>query len=378
MLKEYVRGHKIVLEANPNYRGSKWDFKAGDDPGDAEIVAEMQGKIMPRIGRVEITVVEEEHSKFLSYAKGETDMITRIGNIAESWQDGDGLKPELKAIGMKRNDSVDAETTYELINFRDKVSGGMAKDRVALRRAMIMSYDIDKEARVIRKGQAIPNRMPIPPGVIGHNPNYKAVNRYNPEAANKLLDKFGFKKNAEGWRNNPDGTPLEITRTSEATQVSGEYDKLWNASFERIGLKLKIKKGNFADNLKAAKDCQLQMWGSAWSADYPDGENFLQLLYGPNSNQSNNSCYDSPVFNRMYEMAVKMPNSPKRDKLYEMMSRQMEYDGAWRIGVARVRATLTQPGIQGYKKHPMMHAEFRFMDMDLAKRNAAYGKKGKQ
>lgn len=377
MLKEYVRGHKIVLVANPNYRGFKWDFKAGDDPADAEIVAEMQGKMMPRIGRVEITVVEEEHSKFLSYAKGETDMITRIGNIAESWQDGNGLKPELKALGMKRHDTVDAETTYYLINFKDKVTGGSSKDRIALRRAMIMSYDMEKEARVVRKGQAIPNLMPIPRGVVGYDPNYRGVNHYNPDAANKLLDKFGFKKNAEGWRNNPDGSPLEITLTSEATQVSGEYDKLWNASLERIGLKLKVKKGNFADNLKAAKDCQLQMWGSAWSADYPDGENFLQLLYGPNSGQSNNGCYNSPVFNRMYEMSLRMPHSPKRDKLYQMMSRQMEYDGAWKIGISRVRSTLTQAGVQGYKKHPMLHAEFMYMDIDLDKRNAAYSGKGK-
>ena len=372
MLKEYVRGHKIILEANPNFRGYKWDFKDGGEPGDAEVVAEMSGKMMPQIGRVEITVVEEEHSKFLSYAKGETDMVTRIGNIAESWQDGKSLKPELLKLGMRRNDTVDAETTYELINFKDPVTGGMAKDRVALRRAMMMSYDMEEEARVVRKGQAITNQMPIPRGVIGYNAKYRSANPYNLEAANKLLDKFGFKRNAEGWRSNPDGSPLELTRTSEATAVNAEYDKLWNKSFTAIGLKLKIKKGNFADNLKAAKDCQLQMWGSAWAADYPDGENFLQLLYGPNSGQSNNSCYNSPTFNKLYEMAVKMPNSPKRDKLYWLMSRQMDYDGAWKIGIARVRSTLTQAGILGYKKHPMMHAEFKFMDIDVAKRNAAY------
>jgi ABC-type transport system substrate-binding protein len=374
MLKEYVRGHKIILEANPYYRGFKWDFKDGGEPGDAQVVAEMQGKMMPQIGRVEITVVEEEHSKFLSYAKGETDMVTRIGNIAESWQDGKSLKPELLALGMRRNDTVDAETTYELFNHKSKVIGGMSKDRIALRRAMIMSYDIDEEARVIRKGQAIPNHMPIPRGVIGYNPNYRSANAYNPEAANKLLDKFGFKKGPDGWRRNPDGSPLLITRTSEATAVNAEYDKLWNKSFTNIGLKLKINKGNFADNLKAAKDCQLEMWGSAWSADYPDGENFLQLLYGPNSGQSNNGCYNSPVFNKLYEMAAKMPNSPQRDKLYWLMARQFDYDGVWRVGISRVRSTLTQAGVLGYKKHPMLHAEFKFMDIDLATREAAYKK----
>ncbi len=370
MLKEYERGHKIVLEANPNYRGFTWNFKAGTDPEDKQIVADMQGKQMPRIGRVEINVIEEEQSKYLSFVKGESDYVARINNIAESWREGTGLKPELVKLGITRYDPVEAETTYYLINFKDPVTGGLAKDRIALRRAMIMSYDMAEEARVVRKSLSIVNQMPIPRGVIGYDPNYRTTNPYNPDVANKLLDKFGFKRGADGWRTNPDGSPLEITLTSEPQQVSAEYDKLWNKSLTKIGIHLKVKKSGFADNLKAAKDCQLQMWGSAWNADYPDGENFLQLLYGPNAHQSNNGCYDSPTFNKLYEMAAKMPDSPKRTKLYELMSRQMEYDGAWRVGISRIRVTLLHPGVQGFKRHPMRQAEWKYMDMDLEKRKA--------
>jgi ABC-type oligopeptide transport system substrate-binding subunit len=115
------------------------------------------------------------------------------------------------------------------------------------------------------------------------------------------------------------------------------------------------------------------MWGSAWIADYPDGDNFLQLLYGPNSGQSNNGCYDSPVFNKLYELSHKLPDSPERNYLYELMSRQVEYDGAWRFGVSRIRTDLLQPGILGYRKHPVLHAEWKFMDIDLAARKAAQG-----
>ena len=368
MIKAYERGRRIILEANPNFRGEQWNYQPGPDASDQEMVKLMKGKTMPQIGRVEVNIIEEEQSKFLAFVKGQLDYVFRVGNIAESWRDGDGVKPALKKLGITRQDSIDAETTYELINMRDPVTGGNSKEKVALRRAIIMSYPIQVEAEIIRRGQAIPNQMPIPPGVIGYDPNYRSINSYNPAAANALLDKFGYKRGKDGWRNNPDGSRLELTRTSEATQVSAEYDKLWHKSLEAVGIRITVKKGTFAENLKAAKNCQLQMWGSAWAADYPDGENFLQLLYGPNSGQSNNSCYDSPVFNKLYETSLKMPDSPDRNKLYTLMVRQMEYDGTWRLGIARKRSTLIHQGILGYKKHPMLHAEWKHMDIDLAKR----------
>jgi ABC-type oligopeptide transport system substrate-binding subunit len=112
------------------------------------------------------------------------------------------------------------------------------------------------------------------------------------------------------------------------------------------------------------------MWGTAWMADYPDGENFLSLLYGPNTGQSNNGCYDSPTYNKLYEMSIKLPDSPKRTKLYELMSRQMDYDGAWLVEGSRIRSTLTHPWLLGYRKHPVLHAEWKYTDIDVAARDA--------
>lgn len=374
MLKTYERGRRIVLEAHPYYRGFIWDFEPGSDPADKELVARMKGKRMPQIGRVELNYIEEEQSRYLAFMGGELDLVHRIGGLAEHWRDGKNLKSELAVLGITRQDMVEPETTYTLFNMRDPMVGGYTSERVALRRAMILSYDQDAEIDIIRKGLALNNKMPIPPGVVGYNPDYQSVNHYNPQAANLLLDKFGYKRGADGWRAQPDGKPLLVTLTSEPQQSSREFDELWRKSLEKIGVRLEVKKGTFAENLKAAKACQLQMWGSAWIADYPDGDNFLQLLYGPNSGQSNNGCYDSPVFNKLYEMTQKMPDSPERKYLYELMSRQVEYDGAWRFGVSRIRTDLVHRGILGYRKHPVIHAEWMYMDIDVAARSAYRGK----
>jgi ABC-type transport system substrate-binding protein len=373
MLKEYQRGRRVVLEAHPYFRGFIWDVEPGPDAADLELVASMKGKQMPQIGRIELNYIEEEQSRFLAFMGGELDLVHRIGGLAERWRDGKELKPELRKLGITRQDTVEPETTYTYFNMRDPVVGGYTPEKTALRRAIIMSYDQDAEINIIRKGLAIQNKMPIPPGVVGYNPNFPAILHYNPQAANLLLDKFGYKRGADGFRTLPDGKPLLIQLASEPSSSSREFDELWRKSLEKIGLQLEVKKGTFAENLKAAKACQLPMWGSAWIADYPDGDNFLQLLYGPNSGQSNNGCYDSPVFNKLYELSHKLPDSPERNYLYELMSRQVEYDGAWRFGVSRIRTDLLQPGILGYRKHPVLHAEWKFMDIDLAARKAAQG-----
>ena len=96
--------------------------------------------------------------------------------------------------------------------------GGFSKEKIALRRAIIMAYDIDDEIRVLRKDLALKDEMPIPAGVVGYEPGYKAVDQYDPELANKLLDHFGYKEGADGWRTLPDGKPLVITLRDRGRQ----------------------------------------------------------------------------------------------------------------------------------------------------------------
>ena len=133
---------------------------------------------------------------------------------------------------------------------------------------------------------------------------------------------------------------------------------------DAIGIRIEFQQGKFADHLKAAKACQLMMWQAAWSADYPDGENFMQLLYGPNTGQSNNGCYESKAFDAFYEKMLALPDSPERNRLFLEMTRQMEVDGAWGLHVSRERNQLIWPWVKGYKKHPILNAEFVYMDIE--------------
>jgi len=150
---------------------------------------------------------------------------------------------------------------------------------------------------------------------------------------------------------------------TETNTIDRDFNELWRKSMERIGLRIEFKPQKFSDNYRAAKACQLMMWGQAWTADYPDGENFMQLLYGPNTGQSNNGCYQSAPFDKLYEAAKKLPDSPERNRLYDQMAHQMEVDAAWRLGVHRIGNQIIRPEVKGYKKHPVLLLEAKYLDV---------------
>jgi ABC-type transport system substrate-binding protein len=370
-LKRYVRSSKIVLAANPGYRGKVWDFAPGDNPRYKQIAERMQGKRLPLIDGVEISIMEETQSRWLAFQRGETDIEYALWDVSPTFMTDDGkLKPEFVRRGIQLDRTVDAEITYLYFNMQEKIGdtpnpvGGFGKDRIALRRAIAMSYKVDDQIRIIRKGQAVRAQYPIPPGVAGHDPKFVSSIPYDPRAANALLERYGYKKGPDGYRRQPDGQPLVIRYASTPTERDRQFDELFSRGLNAIGIRLEIQKDRFADLLKLEKRCRLMMHHSAWIADWPDGDNFMQLLYGPNTYESNNACYKSPEFDRRYEKSRSLPDGPERDRLYHEMTRIMEVDTVWLLADSRFRNALQQPNVVGFTKHPVLHAEWLYLDLD--------------
>ena len=369
-LGAYTRSSKIVLDANPAFRAKTWDFVPGDDAIDREIAARMKGKKLPQIRRVEISIMEETQSRWLAFQRGETDLEYQLAEVAPIFlTDAGALKPEFSSRGIRLDRSVDPEIIYTYFNMQEKIGdqpnpvGGFGKEKIALRRAIAMAYNLDDQIRIIRKGQAVRAHYPIPPGVAGHDPNYRSYIPYSPPLANALLDRFGYRKGADGYRTQPDGKPLLIRYSSTPTERDRQFDELMKRSLDSIGVRLEIHKDRFPELIKMDNQCRLMMRGAAWIADYPDGDNFMQLLYGANVGQNNNACYRSPEFDNRYEEARRLPDGPERNRLYREMTRLMEVHTAWILGDSRYRNVLLQPHVVGYRKHPVLHAEWLYIDL---------------
>jgi len=102
---------------------------------------------------------------------------------------------------------------------------------------------------------------------------------------------------------------------------------------------------------------------SAWIADYPDADNFMQLFYGNNIHATNHTCFKLPEYDRLYEQSLKLADSPERDLLYRKMSRLLEFYAPVQFMSTRYRTVVAQPRVIGYKKHPILPAEWMYIDM---------------
>ena len=367
-LKEWKRSNKIILEANPEFRGFIWHFEPGSDPLDKQIVAVMEGRKMPQIGRVEISVIEEQQAAWLAFQNNELDILYLREQFAPVALPNNQPNPALVKQGVTLNRITDPDINYTYINTTDPAFGGFTKEKIALRRAIWMSFDNAEYIRVIRKGQAIEAQYPIPPNVLGHDPAYRSVAPYDPVLANKLLDYFGYKRGSDGYRTWPDGTPLVWRYSSTPSSRDREIDELWQKSTERIGIRMQVDKNKFPEELKRERACQLLSRTAAWIADYPDGDDFVQLFYGPNSHQNNSSCFQLAEWDRIYEKTRSMPDSPERNRLYRQLWRMVEVNGVTKMHDTRVRNMLVQPQVIGYKKHPILLAEWMYFDMDGSRR----------
>jgi ABC-type transport system substrate-binding protein len=370
-LRSYTRSSKIVLETNPRYRERVWDFEAGDDPLDLDIAARMQGRKLPQIERVEISIMEETQSRWLAFIGGQTDIEHQLLEVAPSFMNTDGtLKASYAKRGIKLHRSVDPEITYTYFNMRQTIGGqpnplaGLSKDKIALRRAIAMAYNVEDQIRIIRKGQARRAHFPIPPGIAGHDREYRAYIPYAPEMANALLDRYGYRRGADGYRALPDGAPFAVRYSSATTERDRQFDELMKRSMDSIGVRVEIHKERFPELMKLENQCRIMMRTSAWIADYPDGDNFMQLLYGANSGQSNNSCYRSAEYDKRYERSRLLPDGPERDRLFREMTRLMEVHTVWILGDSRYRNVLLQPHVVGYKTHPVLSNVWLYIDLD--------------
>ena len=261
----------------------------------------------------------------------------------------------------------DPEIAYTSFNFQDPTVGGFSLEKIALRRAIVLSFNEAEAIKQLYMGQAARAEMFLPEGVQGFNAKYRSSLSYNPVLANKLLDRFGYKKGQDGYRTLPNGQNLTLKFNTQSSSLDLIQSELWKKSLDAIGIRSEFKVSNFADNYKQAMQCKYMIWSSSWIADYPEGENFAQLLYGPNSTRGNISCYQSKTYDELYRQAMALPVA-QRQPIYEKMNRQIEADNPWLIHRTRLRSWLIHPQVLGYKAHPMTNSVWQYLDIQAEKK----------
>jgi ABC-type transport system substrate-binding protein len=328
----------------------------------------MRGKRLPMIGRIEFYVIEETQPRWLSFRNMQHDYIDRVHpDFINQAYPNNRLAKDLEKLGVQVSRTAAMEVTYAYFAMENPVVGGYTPDKVALRRAIGMGYNAPEEIAINRKGQAVAVHTPIGPGAFGYEPDFRSrATEYDPAAARALLDVFGYKdRDGDGYRENPDGSRLEILMSSTPTLRDRQLDEGWKKSMEAIGIRISFPKAQWPDLLKESRAGKLMSWRLAWGAVYPDADAFYLMLFGPNAGQANHSRFKNDEFDRLYLKARMTPPGEERLAMYRQMNRIFLSLAPWRLGVARMDTDLTHAWMNGYQRHPTLRGVWKMVDMDL-------------
>jgi ABC-type transport system substrate-binding protein len=354
-IEQWKRSDRITLAANRDYHQS-W-----------------QGRRLPIVDKVDVKIMEEYQSRVLGFLNGEFDYIEQVPEsmrdmVLDPASPAPVLKQELAERGMVLSPFPVLQTYYMWMNMEDPVIGGYSKEKVALRRAIALGYNGAEDIALLKKGLAIPAQSPLPPNVLGYDAGYRSPIRYNPRLAKALLDRFGYTVGKDGFRTLPNGQPLALVMHSEATMVGRLRDELWRKNLNALGIRVSFKTDKKTEIIKASRLGKVQMFETNWIADFPDGDNFFQLLYGPNGGRANYARFNLPDYNRRYEKARQLNDGPERNALYRELSQLIHAYNPWVLLIHPISADVQQPWLKNYNRHPVELTNWRYLDIE-PKRN---------
>ena len=363
----WKRSSKMVFERNPAFREEFFDAEpAPSDARGQAILAKFKGRRLPMIDRVEVSIIEETQPRWLSFLNEEMDFIFLVPEeFAYQAFPNNKVAANLARRGIQMEQLPALDLTYNFFNMDDPVVGGYTPDKVALRRAISLSYKTEDEIAIIRKGQAIAAQTPYSPGVAGYDPNFRtAAGEYNVPKAKALLDMFGYvDRDGDGFREMPDGSPLTLQFHSTPTARDQQFDELWKRSLDDIGVRLNVNKAKWPDILKAARAGKIQFWQLGGSASSPDADTWLTSLYGPNR-ENNLARFRLSEYDRLYEKARAMPDSLERTKVYQEMTKLVVAYAPWKVNTHRIRTDMWYSPVIGYRRSPILTYNFwKYIDV---------------
>ena len=369
VLKEWKRASRIVLEANPHYR--KVAFPESDDPAHKALAAQMKGRALPAIGRIEVSIIDEAGSEYLTFEQGDLDVVSLTGDVAPRAVDGEKLKPALARKGITHHRFVAPTMSFTYFSMEDPTVGGYTREQIALRRAIAMGFNTDELIRVLFNGHARPATQLLPPGVQGYDASIPVKSLYDPEAAKALLDRFGFKdRDGDGYRETPNGKPITLVRGTLPESWYREADTLWKKNMDAIGLRMTVLQQTFAELLNLSKAGKLPMFNLAMRALEPSGYLVLQTLWGKSTEDTNRSRFRNAEYDKAYEEFLRTPAGPKRVALARAMAEVTQAYMPMTLHTNGIGNVLVYPWVLGYQPSQFGQS-WKYLDIDVAKRRAA-------
>jgi ABC-type transport system substrate-binding protein len=308
-LREWTRFERIVYEANPDFYLGKSSIPY--------VVYQLYSGVGIRLyesGEIDITGISRyDADRFMDPTEPMHDELITGVNLCTGYVTFDTTRPPF--------------------------------DDVNVRKAFSMAFDRQKYLEVVLGGHALPAKGLYPPGLPGFNNALQGL-PYDPAQARAYLEqsKYG---GAEGL------PPIVFTDGGIGTYIGPDVAAMAEMWEQNLGVTITIENlepNYYLDQIYAGNHGQLI--SSGWCADYPDPENFVDVLFHSESGQ-NTGGYSNPQLDTLLEQARVEQDVTRRIAMYQQAEQILVDDAAALWTTHSFSYELVKPYVKGYVFTPI-------------------------
>lgn len=382
MLVKNNPNRRMVLAANPNFHGQPYPSEGEAGDREAGLLRDA-GRPLPFIDRAVYSLEKESIPYWNKFLQGYYDSSgissDAFGQAIRIDEDGQPhLTRTMVERGMALATTVLPGIYYLGFNMNDDVVGQRDEAGRKLRQAISIAVDLESYVPIFLNGRGIVAQGPIPPGLFGYEEGKAGMNpvvynwvdgepkRKPIDAARALLAEAGY----------PDGIDPETGRAllvhidTPATGPEFKTQMDWmRQQFDKLGIQLVIRATTWSRFQTKIADGNVQLYfGTGWMADYPDPENFLSQLYGPNGaaahSGSNYANYDNPEYDALFRKMRNMENGPERQAVIDEMLAILRRDAPWYWGYYPREYALYHQWLHNTKPNGMIQSSLKYLRLN--------------
>ncbi|MGD0089386.1 MAG: ABC transporter substrate-binding protein [Planctomycetota bacterium] len=369
---------RMVLRRNPNFHMETYPAEGSPEDEQAGLLAD-RGRPLPFLDEAVYVLEKEDVPRWAKFLQGYYDNSVIVSDVFDqavhmTTAGAVGVTEDLRAKHIRLETTVGLSNYFYAFNMLDDVVGGYDEKKRWLRQALSIALNQEEYIQIFENGRGLPAQGPVPPGLFGYQDGREGLNpvvydwdetagqprRKSLDVARKLLAQAGYPEGRDGSGN---ALVVFFDTAMSGPETKARLDWL-RKQFAAINVQLQIRSSDynrFQD--KALKgNFQLLFWG--WMADYPDPENFLFLLYGPNSKaksqMENTANYDNPRFNALFKKMENMSDSPQRAALIREMLAIAREDAPWIWGYFPVEYGLYHEWLRNAKPMPIGNNSLKY------------------